>query len=328
MRLLVILFLTVAISVAVPVSDPHAYGGGGGGSGGGTQGDKQESTIESRVSFLDTASFELRVILGLGIDVVGHQDSVGAGVNPPGAPVSGNENLDRDVLEFALYLAAIEAGAYPTGDVIVSNEAIDKLDELFGDKGKDVTPPDAVQSGSPPANTRSEYPGVSFRVEQINEDTKKFSGTTKNDRIIVTERRLPNGTILTEREHQPKNPFLWVQTEHINQWTDVSDPGIENLTYLQGSKFVHIMKWENGQTLTAERFHDRCEYTYGYPERYPGQFNNKPVINVVEIKELNSYDYNQTITYADGTKETRESNKPFGCQPISLEAQMEMMRRK
>ena len=210
----------------------------------------------------------------------------------------------------------------------LSDEAIDKLDELLGDKEEDKTPSGAVQFGSTPANTRQEYPGVTFRVDQINKDTKKYSGVRKNERITVIERKLPNGTILTEREHQPRDLLLPNQIEHIKQWTDVYSPTMENLTYQKGDQHIHVMKWENGQTFTAERFSDRIEYTYEYPEKFPEKFNNKPVKEVLEIKTRDKYKYSQTITYTDGTKETRESNKPFGRHPISLNDQMESMRKK
>jgi hypothetical protein len=323
-----ILLLTVAISVAVPVCNLHAYGGGGGGGEDSLVGDMQEGSTENWASFVQTTSFPLGIGCGWGIGVVGHQDTVGAGVNPPDESASDSESLDRDVLEFVLYLAAIEAGVYPTGDIIMSEQAINKLEELFGDKVKHTTPPDPIQSVSLSANTREEYPGVSFRVDQINKDTTKFSGVKGNERIIVIERTLPNGTTLTEREHQPRDLPLPDQIEHIKQWTDVYNPSAQNLTYQKGGEFVHIMKWENGQILTAERFPNRVEYTYEFPERYPRKFNNKLVKKVVEIRKSGSSSYSQTITYTDGTKETRTSKSPFGTHPISFQDQMDTIRNK
>lgn len=322
---LLILLLTVAISVAVPASKLYAYGGG---SGHGTLGDRQESSIGERAGFLLMNDLPLGIGCGWGVGVVGHPGTVGAGVNPPDAPEYGNKNIDRDVLEFVMLLVAIDAGAYPTGDIIVSDEAIDKLDELFGDKEEDKTQSGAVQSGSTPANTRQEYPGITFRVDQVNQDTKKFSGVTQHERITVIERKLPNGTILTEREHQPRDLLLPNQIEHIKQWTDVHSPTMENLTYQKGDQYIHVMKWQNGQTFIAERFPDRVEYTYEYPEKFPEKCNNKPVKEVLEIKTRDKYKYSQTITYTDGTKETRESDKPFGRHPISLNDQLESMRKK
>jgi len=326
--LLLILLLTVAISVAVPVCNLDVYGGSGGGGKGRLVGDTQVGITENRASFVLMTSFPLGVGCGWGNGVVGHQDSVDTGVNPSDASVSDNENLDRDVLEFAHYLAAIEAGVYPTGNVIMSEQAINKLEELLEDEGIDDKPHDAIQSGNPPANTRQEYPGVSFRVGQINKDTKKFSGVKGNERIIVIERTLPNGTTLIEREHQPRELPLPGQIEHIKQWPDVYDRDIENLTYQRGSESVHIMKWENGQTITAERFPDRVEYTYEYSESYRRKFNNKPVKEVVEILKRGSSSYSQTITYTDDTKDTRQSKNPFGTHPISFQDQMETIRNK
>jgi hypothetical protein len=315
-----ILLLTVAISVAVPVCNLHVYGGSGG--------DTQVRITENRVSFTLTTSFPLGVGCGWGTGIVGHQDSAGAGVNHPDASVSDNESLDRDMLEFALYLAAIEAGAYPTGKVIMSEQAINKLKELLRDEEMDDELHDSTQSGSPPANTRQEYPGVSFRVDQINKDTKKFTGVKGNERIILIERTLPNGTTLIEREHQPIELPLPGQIEHIKQWPDVYDRDIENLTYQRGGESVHIMKWENGQTVTAVRFPDRVEYTYVYSESYRRKFNNKPVKEVMEIRNRGSSSYSQTITYTDGTKDTRQSKNPFGTHPISFQNQMETIKNK
>lgn len=319
-----IIFLTVAISAAIPVCNLYVYGGSSDGAGNRLVGDTQVRITENRASFVLTTRFPLGVGCGWGTGVVGHQDNVDTGVNPPEASVSDNEILDRDVLEFALYLTAIEAGEYPTGEVIMSEQAINQLEEILGDEETN----DVIKSGSQSANTRQEYPGVSFRVDRINKDTTKFSGVKGNETIIVIERILPNGTTLIEREHRPRELPLPDRIEHIKQWPDVYDRDIENLTYQRGGRSVHIMKWENGQTVTTERFPDRVEHTYEYSESYRRKFNNKPVKEVLEIRKRGSSSYSQTMTYTDGTKDTRQSKNPFDTHPISFQDQMETIRNK